>query len=60
MKKIIVPFKDEECIVEEVKEQDLINVESGGLFTCFFLKRCFGVKQMYKDMDKILGRNAHA
>lgn len=46
MRKIIVPFKDEECIVEEVKEQDLINVESGGLFTCFFLKRCIQVKQM--------------
>lgn len=51
MKKIIVPFKDEDLVLKEVDEKELLNIESGGCFACFFLKtRCLGFKKMYNDL----------
>ena len=55
MKKIIVPFKDEDLVLKEVDEKELLNIESGGCFSCYFLKtRCLGFKQLYHYLDKYL------
>ena len=48
MKKLIVPFKEENIYIREISEEEMKKVQSGGCFACFFWKWCVGFKNMAK------------
>jgi len=48
MKKLMVPIKEEECIVKELNTKEIEEIEAGGWFTCFFLKRCALLEKLWE------------
>lgn len=40
MKKIAIPLKEENCIIKELRDKEIEQIEAGGCFGCFTFKRC--------------------
>lgn len=47
MKKIIVPFKEEEHILKQLDTKEMLEVSGG--FSCFLFKRFIAIEQIIND-----------
>lgn len=52
MKKIVVPLKEEECFIKELKTEEIETLDAGGKFPFAFWNRCVGFKTFFEINTK--------